>query len=184
MKRGDKYLPKGADSSHCATFANVPLPCLTSLQRMSTVEKASLFPSTSVPGASVPKATCPSKWEFGGVPLFWRESKTTDFWCAILDMFNAKTVVDFSPGSGALACAAMSRGVKYTGFVDDNKHLAWLQNGLDTAALKFIAKEGEILYMEDLAELIAQHYRDLLESPDEPQGVEGLFDDEDDDLED
>ena len=44
-----------------------------------------------------------------------RESKTTDFWCATLDMFNAKTVVDFSPGTGALACASMSRGVKYLG---------------------------------------------------------------------
>ena len=59
---------------------------------------------------------------------------------AILKMFNAKVVVDFTPGTGALASAAMSQGAKYTGFVDDAKHLAWLQNIADTAALHFIAK--------------------------------------------
>ena len=77
-------------------------------QRISTLEKASLFP-------------CPRRRAEGGLPqrnvsvAVSRESKTTDFWCATLDMFNAKTVVDFSPGTGALACASMSRGVKYLG---------------------------------------------------------------------
>ena len=41
--------------------------------------------------------------------------------------------------------------------------------------MRFIAKKGEVLYMEDLAELITQHYQDLLENaPD----VEGVFDDD------
>ena len=94
-------------------------------------------------------------------------------------MFNIKVVVDFTPGSGALARAAMSRGLKYTGFVSDAKHLAWLQNTLDTASLRFIAKKGETLYIEDLAELITQHYQDLLEDAEETPEIEGLFDDDD-----
>ena len=93
-------------------------------------------------------------------------------------MFNVKIVVDFTPGSGALARAAMSRGAKYTGFVEDGKHLAWLQNIVDTASLRFIASKSQALYQEDLAELITQHYRDLLDNPEEGPEVEGLFEDE------
>ena len=42
--------------------------------------------------------------------MFWRESKCQDFWVAVLKMFNAKAIVDFTPGSGTLASAAMSLG--------------------------------------------------------------------------
>ena len=65
-----------------------------------------------------------------------------------------------------MACAAMSHGAKHTGCVEEPKHLAWLQNIVDTASLRYIAKKGEVLYMEDLAELITQHYQDLLEEGD------------------
>ena len=177
--RSDEFLPKGADSTHCPTFANVALPSVTTLPRISAVEKATMF-GTSDAADPTTRAACPSKWDFGGVPLFWRESKTSELWKAILDLFNIKTIVDFTPGSGALAVAAMSRGLKYTGFVEDSKHLAWLQNILDTAALRYIAKKGEFLYMEDLAELVTQHYQDLLETSEDAPDVEGLFDDEDD----
>ena len=68
--------------------------------------------------------------------------------------------------------------MKYTGFVEEPKHLAWLQNILDTAALRYIAKKGEFLYMEDLAELISQHYQDLLENSEDAPDVEGLFDED------
>ena len=179
VKRSDQFLPTGADSTHCSTFANVPLPSVVALPRISALEKATVFPE-GLPMGDPPRAPFPSKWDFGGVPLFWRESKTRELWEAILAMFNIKTIVDFTPGSGALACAAMSRGLKYVGLVDDAKHLAWLQNLLDAASLRFIAKKGEVLYMEDLAELIALHYQDLLETADETPDVEGLFDDEED----
>ena len=171
--RNDSFLPKGADSTHCATFANVLLPSVTALPRISAVEKATVFPT---PG-DVPSPS-PSKWDFGGAPVFWRESKTAELWKANFDLFNVKTIVDFTPGSGALAVAAMSRGLKYTGFVEGAKHLAWLQNILDTAALRYIAKQGEILYKEDLAEMINQHYADLLETQDDALDVEGLFDED------
>ena len=72
------------------------------------------------------------------------------------------------------------RLTQYTGFVEDPKHLAWLQNILDTAALRYIAKKGEFLYMEDFAELVTQHNKDLLETSEDAPDVEGLFDDEDD----
>ena len=85
---------------------------------------------------------------------------------------------DFTPGSGVLASAAMSLGAKYTAFADGAKHLVWPQNIVDTAALRFIAKKGEVLYMEDLAELIAQRYQDLLETDLEAPDLEWLSENE------
>ena len=161
-ERKDKFVPTGADTTNCSTFANVPLPSVVDLPRISATEKASVFPLGSSE-ENPPRAACPEKWDFGGVPMFWRESKPLEFWIALLKMFNARAVVDFTPGSGALATAAMSQGAKYTGLVEDAKHLAWLQNVVDTASLRYIAKKGEVLYVEDLAELITQHYQDLLE---------------------
>ena len=52
---------------------------------------------------------------------------------------------------------------------------------MGAAALRYIAKKGEFLYMEDLAELITQHYQDLLENSEDAPDVEGLFDDEGED---
>ena len=177
LKRQDKFLPTGADSTHCPMFANVPLPAATSFPRMSTREKATIFPAGCVGEPAL--SPHPVKWDYGGVPLFWRESKSSDLWEAVIDMFNVKVIVDFTPGSGALARAAMSRGLRYTGFVSDAKHLSWLQNTLDAAALRFIAKKGEHLYVADVAEMIAEHYQDLLEDPEQAPEVEGLFDDSD-----
>ena len=91
-------------------------------------------------------------------------------------MFSAKQIVDFTPGSGACAAAAMSQGAKYTGFVEAEKHLTWLQNIVDTAAMRRIARQGEVLYMEDLSELIAQHFQDLLGTPEEAAEPEWLSD--------
>ena len=175
-RREDKFLPKGADSTHCAMFANVPLPAATLFPRMSMTEKAAIFPVGCC--GSPPRSPHPQKWDFGGVPLFWRESKSSDLWSAVLGMFSIKDIVDLTPGSGALARAAMSRGLKYIGIVSDVKHLAWLQNTLDTAALRFIAKSGEPLYMAELADVITQHYQDLTEDAEGPPEIEGLFDDE------
>ena len=177
-ERKDKFLPRGADSTHCPTFANVPLPSVTCLPRISPQEKAVVFPVGS--SGEPAKAACPQKWDFGGVPMYWRESKPLELWIAILKMFNAKVIVDFTPGSGALAAAAMSQGAKYTGFVEEAKHLSWLQNIVDTAALRYIAQQGEVLYMEDLAELVHQHYQDLLDNADaeEKPDLEWLSSDE------
>ena len=126
----------------------------------------------------LPWRRVPPKWDFGGTPLYWCESKLIDFWVALIKMFNAKAIVDFTPGSGACAVAAMSQGAKYTGFVEADKHLAWLQNIVDSEALRLIAKKGEVLYMEDLSELIMQHYQDLLETPEEAAEQEWLSDPE------
>ena len=93
-------------------------------------------------------------------------------------MFDITDIVDPTPGSGALARVALSRGNKYVGAVADAKHLAWLQNTMDTASLRYIAKEGP-LYMADVAELITEHYQELIEGPSEDAEEEDFFSEDD-----
>ena len=77
--------------------------------------------------------------------MFWRESKSKVFWEALLDMFDITGIIDLTPGSGALATMAMSRGSQYVGVMTDAKHLAWLQNTADTAALRLVAQKGPLV---------------------------------------
>ena len=87
-----------------------------------------------------------------------------------------------SSSRNSMAHAAMSRGIKYTGFVANAKHMSWLQIIVDTTALRLIAQKGEVLYMEDMADLSAQNHEDLLEDADDEPDMEGMFDDADDEL--
>ena len=87
----------------------------------------------------------PSRWSHGGVPLFWCESKSTPFWEALLDMFDIKRILDLTPGRGALARAAVSRGNKYGGVVGADKHLAWLQEHHRHSLLALYRKGGALV---------------------------------------
>ena len=74
--------------------------------------------------------------------------------------------MDVSPGSGSLAAACLESGVRYFGAVQSPVHMAWLKNFLDRKAIKFIAKSGSELYMEDLAPRIKELFDDLVNDED------------------
>ena len=98
------------------------------------------------------------------MPLLWREGKGISFWRCLLGCIDIKSIVDLSPGSGTLvASAAMPEGIQYVGVVCDAIHMRWLQNTCDRASLQYIVKNGTALYQQDLAELVQQHYKDVLE---------------------
>ena len=78
-------------------------------------------------------------------------------------VLDIKAIVDLSPGSGTLASASMAEGIQYVGVVCDATHVKWLQNTCDRASLQYIVKNGSALYQQDLAELVQQHYNDVLE---------------------
>ena len=84
----------------------------------------------------------PKHWQYGGVPLFWRESKTQEFWKHILEAFDIMAVVDLTPGSGALVVESMRRGAQYLRVCNHPTHLTWLQNAIDREALSLISESG------------------------------------------
>ena len=158
-KSWDQFAGSGERSTHSITFTDVPLPNMRSMPKIAAVDKQkiAMFESMDVANPT------PESWDCSGVPLLWRESKSISFWRCLLGCFDIKAIVDLSPGSGTLASAAMPEGIQYVGVVCDAIHMRWLQNTCDRASLQYIVKNGTALYQQDLAELVQQHYKDVLE---------------------
>ena len=147
----------GEDSTFHGTFTNVPLPDTRRMHMISRKDKKAIFSDMRSEGQA------PKHWRYSGVPLFWRESKSKDFWKHLLEAFDIMAVVDLTPGSGALAVEAMRRGATYLGVCSHTTHQTWLQNAIDKEALALITESGTPLYQQELAEHIQEQYKDILE---------------------
>ena len=143
----------------------------TRLPRISVEDKAKIW------GAS---GRLPAKWLTNisaGCPMFWGETKSVALWVQLLTELNAKCVVDVTPGSGALAEAAMILGIQYCGFVIDAVHMAWLTNVVDRASVRQIVKSGTFLYQEELAGSLKNMFSDVVAA--EEEGGDGQADPDD-----
>ena len=146
------------------------------LPRISAADKKDiLHPTEEMEGG-----VSPESWKHDGVPLFWNESKTKEFWREWINMFDIKTVVDLSPGTGQLAIAVLSQGVQYIGVTTHERHMSWLMNIIDREALRCIGESDSALYHQELSVLIAEHFADVLEelNAEQPEEDEGEEDDE------
>ena len=159
----------GSESStYFATRSGVPLPCPRKLPRITTTDKTEIMKS----GDEIPK-----KWKEEGVPLFWRESKTQSFWEHLIDDFDLGAICDCSPGSGALAAAAMQKGCQYLGICQSEKHSVWVSNIIDRSAMRSIVDSSTQLHEQDLAQHISEHFSELLEDDDVAADDEDTFSD-------
>ena len=154
----------GESGSHFTSMTGIAMTPRTRLPRISVEEKAKIFG----------KSGClPDRWLKhipAGCPLLWGETKSVTFWIQVLTEMNAKCVVDVTPGSGALAEAAMILGILYFGFVADAVHMAWLTNVIDRASCRQIVKSGTCLYQEDLAQSLKDMFGDIVEAEQEDDG--------------
>ena len=155
----------GEKTSHSTSMTGVAMTPRTRLPRIGVEDKAKVF------GAS---GRLPAKWVKNipaGCPLFWGETKSVAYWVQTLTELNAKCVVDVTPGSGALAEAAVSMGIQYCGFVANLTHMGWLSNVVDRAAVRHMVKSGTFLYQQELAESLMDMYADVVAK--EEDGAEG-----------
>ena len=156
-KPRQKFTAVGEDSTFHTTITGVPLARPTSLPRLSIDDKKAIFPSAAQTEAK------PTTWLHEGVPLFWNEGKTQAFWHEWIQMFDIKSIVDVSPGSGQLGIAAMNLGVSYVGVCCDERHMSVLTNIADRDALRSVGESGSAVYQEELSVHIAEHFADVLE---------------------
>lgn len=70
-----------------------------------------------------------------GMPLFWQEWKTVQFWTCFFADLQVTHVLDLTAGSGAAGVAALYSGCFYEGFAMNATHQAWLNNVLDMVGL-------------------------------------------------
>ncbi|CAE7259467.1 unnamed protein product [Symbiodinium sp. CCMP2592] len=145
-------------------YVNVPFLASAKLPKLAWADKAEILgmKADAAPADRAPDAWADGEGASAGVPLFWQESKGVAVWQALVKNHMVKDVVDLSPGSGALASACLSMGIRYTGFCGNEKHRKWLENLVDRQALALAATEGHALWTQSLADLIQLHFKDVV----------------------
>ena len=98
-----------------------------------------------------------------GHPFSWTERKPLSWYEVFLPEVRAALVVDYSPGSGAMARACLNKGIQYVGICRTDQHCQWLTRILNKAALERITLEEGHLYVQDLATGILEHFKDELD---------------------
>ena len=159
VQKREKYTLGEEGSSAGSVFANVPVRTMASLPTMAKHERA----------AMTFKEKCPSPAagifdvEARGHPFSWTEWKPLGWYEVFLPEVRAALVVDYSPGSGAMARACLDLGIQYVGICRTDQHCSWLTNILNTAAVECISRNGSPLYQQDLATCINDHFRELID---------------------
>ena len=124
----------GESSTAATSYSAVPLRRLCELPRMDHGTKCAIVGASAA--GELPEKQSRLRDDVGefGHPLSYCEGKPIHFWQQIMDHFGVTHVVDFSPGSGALAIAA-SGAVEYEGVATSDAHRDWLDGILDRCSL-------------------------------------------------
>ena len=89
--------------------------------------------------------------------------KPLDWYEVFLKEVRAALVVDYSPGSGAMARACLNLGIEYVGICRTEPHCSWLCNILNKAAVECMSRNGSPLYQQDLVSCINAHFAELID---------------------
>ena len=149
---------KWAESTHSTYYVNVPQAPWQSLPLMTVDDKANLTGKDQSVLLPPPKIFEGDR----GVPLYWQERRTVEFWQTLLHDVDAQMVVDLTPGSGSAGRAAMRNGISYHAVCRDETHANWLGNILDREACELIVKSESPLFEQSLAALIKTHFAEIL----------------------
>ena len=106
--------------------------------------------------------------------LFWQETKPVELYEQMLQDFDIRAVFDASPGSGALAEAALRLGISYVGVTTSSTHAKWLGNVTDRVAMSHLATPGRPLYNQQLAKDVNSHFGDMLAGLQESADMEDV----------
>jgi hypothetical protein len=134
----------GESSTAATSYSAVPLRRLCELPRMDHGTKCAIVGASAA--GELPWKQQRLRDDIGefGHPFSFCEGKPIQFWQQIVDHFGVTHVVDFSPGSGALAIAA-SGAVEYEGVAITDGHRDWLDGILDRCSLYMGAKNEAYL---------------------------------------
>ena len=161
--RSAVFCGAGEECSFASTFTGVCLPNLASLPLISSADKIKIM------SGNAPEP--PEYDEARGMPLYWRESKSHEFWRHLLRELDASEVVDLSPGSGSAAKACVFTGIPYFGICRNETHASWLQNVLNRWALECITLPQSALHDIDRKALVKHHFSDIVQELNEMDAI-------------
>ena len=98
-----------------------------------------------------------------GIPLFWAERKTKEFWLQLLQDLDVAAVFDLTPGTGTLAKACLDASILYSGMPRNADHRILLDHWLDRYALSCACTPQTSIFTDDLAAQIREHFGDIVD---------------------
>ena len=104
----------------------------------------------------------PNPFDTSFLLRFVRETKGREMWEATLQMLDIQSVIDLSPGSGTLAGTCLRLQIPYLGILRSEVHQSYLANCLDRQSLQCLSDAESILYNENVAEMICDHFAETL----------------------
>lgn len=181
----------GEDWTSATTYTGVPMRRYSELPRMACDTKACIV-GVAASGA-VQGKRAQRDIDEKGHPFSHCEVKPLDLWQRICEHHQVTHIVDFSPGSAALAIAAAG-AMEYEGVAANEVHRDWLDATMDRCVMylagkdKALAKQlgGDDEFMEKVGEYFAgtmMEARRLLE-PEQASKDGDEYGDGDDDSED
>ena len=159
----------GETSTHDITYSGIPFRSRKAIPRIAEKDKAEIVGMSSPAG--VPENLTQ---EFSNPILFWQEAKPVELYEQLLADFDARSVFDVSPGSGALAEACLRLGISYVGVTTRMTHATWLSNVLDRMVLGHIVTPGRPCYQKDFAAEVRTHVSDILRALEEAESADDI----------
>ena len=126
----------GESSTYDSTYPGVVHRHLSHIPRLSNEDhEATLGPKAGLAasGAEKVKERHLREVQKAGNPAFWGEYKPVDLWTSLFKSLGATDILDWTPGSGAAAAAALHLGIKYEGICTNSSQRQWLDGLLDRA---------------------------------------------------
>ena len=122
----------GENSSAATTYTGITTRSLAELPRMSYDTKAGILGAASC--APLRRKRMQEDIDDKGHPFSYQEVKPISFWQQIMEHHKVTHIVDFTPGSGALAIAA-SGAMEYEGIAGNDAHRDWLDSIVDRCVM-------------------------------------------------
>ena len=147
----------GEADSYDASYSGIPYRSRYSLPLLPAKEREVIVGAAPSPVAGLFNVA------ERGHPFSWKEKKSIAWYVRFLSGISAGLVIDLTPGSGALARACLQSGIQYVGVCRKVEHASWLINVLNRAAVELITRNGTTLYESDLASVLKDHFKELIE---------------------
>ena len=128
----------GEVSTTSTTYTGIEMRRFGELPRMEHDTKLSILGSTAsgVAGSQRIQSDIDEK----GHPFSWAETKPLNLWQRMCEHHNVTHVVDFTPGSAALAVAA-SGTMQYEGIAANEEHQKWMDSILDRCIMYLVGRD-------------------------------------------
>ena len=178
----------GETSTTSTTYTGINMRRFGELPRMDYDTKSRILGSSTAAGVAAGKKM-QADIDEKGHPFSWAEAKPIALWSRMCEHHNLTHLVDFTPGSAALA-VAVAGAMQYEGIAADEEHHQWMDSILDRCIMYMVGRDkklctslgGDAEFAEKVSKFFAntmQEARRYLEPLDEAQACSDASSDDD-----